>query len=85
MVRISEGECQQQWGKLRDMIMSEPVTITSNGHDQMVVMTAEEYNRLKRRDRRVMGLADFTEEDLRLLREMDAPPEAAAFDHEMKD
>jgi hypothetical protein len=32
-----------------------------------------------------MGLADFTEEDLRLLRQMDAPPEAAGFDSEMKD
>jgi hypothetical protein len=45
----------------------------------------EEYSRLKRRDRRVMGLEDFTEEDLEAIRYAEPPPEAAAFDHEVTD
>jgi len=31
-----------------------------------------------------MTLADFTEEDIALLKTMKAPPEAAAFNHEWK-
>jgi len=85
MVRVSDGDCQRQWGKIQDLAIAEPVTITSNGQDRMVLMSAEEYNRLKRRDRRVMTLDDFTEEDLQNLRQMEPSAESAAFDHEMKE
>ena len=39
--------------------------------------------RPKRRDRRVMGLDDFTEQDLIALESMQAPEESKAFDHEL--
>lgn len=84
MERIAAGECQRQWGKVQDLAIAAPVTITSNGRDRMVLMSAEEYYRLKRRDREVLTLEDFSEEDLRALRRMQAPDEAAAFDHEVK-
>jgi hypothetical protein len=83
MVRISAGECQRQWGRVQDWAIAEPVTITCNGRDRMVLLSAEEYSRLKRRDRRVMTLDDFTEEDVQALRSMQAPGAAAAFDHEV--
>jgi len=67
------------------MAIAEPVTITSNGRDRMVLMSAEEYSRLKRRDRRVMTLADFTEEDIEAIRKVQPSPEAAAFNHEMRE
>lgn len=85
MVRVSAGDCQRQWGKVQDLAIAEPVTITSNGRDRMVLMSAEEYHRLKRRDRQVLLLDDFTGDDLRELRRMQAPTGAAAFNHEMKD
>jgi prevent-host-death family protein len=83
MVRISEGECQRQWSEIRAMAIAEPVTITSEGRDRMVLMSAEEYSRLKRRDRQVMTLEDFTDEDIAALEEVRAPSEAAAFNHEV--
>jgi hypothetical protein len=46
-------------------------------------MSTEEYERLKRRDRQVMTLADFTHEDIAALEQVRAPTEAAAFNHEM--
>jgi hypothetical protein len=38
-----------------------------------------------RRDRRVMGLEDFTEADLEALRKVQPSAEAAAFNHELTD
>ena len=45
MMGVSAGECQRLWGKVQDMAISEPVTITSNGRDRMVLMSTEEYYR----------------------------------------
>jgi PHD/YefM family antitoxin component YafN of YafNO toxin-antitoxin module len=83
MVRVSAGECQRHWGQVQDLAIAEPVTITSNGRDRMVLMSAEEYKRLKRRDRQVMTLADFTAEDIAALEKVRAPAEAASFNHEV--
>jgi len=51
--------------------------------DAVLVLAEEEYRRLKRRDRRVMTLDDFTVEDLEALRKAEPPAKAAAFDHEV--
>ena len=85
MMRVSAGECQRLWGKVQDMAISEPVTITSNGRDRMVLMSTEEYHRLKRRDRLVMTLADFTEDDIEAIKKVQPSTEAAAFNHEMNE
>ncbi len=85
MVRISSGELQRKLGYVQDRALVEPVTITNNGRDRLVMMSAEEYCRLKRRDRRVMTLDDFTDEDIAALEKVRAPAEAAAFNHEVTD
>ena len=61
----------------------EPVTITSNGRDRLVMMSVEEYRRLKRRDREVLRSEDFTKADLDTIRKAEPPAAAAAFDHEV--
>ncbi|HZZ63707.1 MAG TPA: type II toxin-antitoxin system Phd/YefM family antitoxin [Roseiarcus sp.] len=39
--------------------MTKPVVVTRNGRDRTVLISAEEYRRLKRRDRHVFGIGDF--------------------------
>jgi PHD/YefM family antitoxin component YafN of YafNO toxin-antitoxin module len=85
MVRISSGDLQRRIGQIQDMALVQPVTITNNGRDRLVMMAVEEYRRLKRRDREVLGVEDFTKADLEALRNAEPPPEAALFDHEMPD
>jgi PHD/YefM family antitoxin component YafN of YafNO toxin-antitoxin module len=85
MVRISSGDLQRRIGQIQDMALVQPVTITNNGRDRLVMMAVEEYRRLKRRDREVLGVEDFTKADLEALRNAEPPPEAALFDHEMTD
>jgi PHD/YefM family antitoxin component YafN of YafNO toxin-antitoxin module len=82
MVKVSSGELQRKIGYIQDLALVEPVTITNNGRDRLVMMSVEEYRRLKRRDREVLGLEDFSEDDLEAIRSAEPAAEAAAFDHE---
>jgi len=83
METVSSGEFQRKIGHYQDRALVEPVTITNNGRERLVMMSIEEYRRLKRRDRQVLALDDFTAEDLEAIRKAEPPAEAGAFDHEM--
>ena len=85
MIKVSSGELQRKIGHFQDMALVEPVTITNNGRDRLVMLSVEEYRRLKRRDRQVMGLEDFTEADVEALRKVKPSAAASAFDHEVTD
>jgi prevent-host-death family protein len=84
MVRVSSAEFQKHIGRYQDVALVQPVTITRNGRDRTVMISAEEYHRLKRRDRQVLGLEDFTDSDLASIRAAEPPAETALFDHELK-
>lgn len=83
-VKVSSAEFQKNIGRYQDVALVQPVTITRNGRERTVLMSAEEYHRLKRRDREVLGLDDFTEADLAAIRASEPPAEAARYDHELK-
>jgi prevent-host-death family protein len=83
MELVSSGEFQRRIGHYQDRALVEPVTITSNGRERLVMMSVEEYRRLKQCDRQVITLAEFTEEDIAALEKVRAPIEAAAFNHEV--
>ena len=83
MITITSAEFQRNFGRYQYEASREPVAITRNGRERIVVLSATEYHRLKRRDRQVMGLDDFTEADIEVIRNAEPPKEAAAFDHEV--
>jgi prevent-host-death family protein len=85
MVRVTSGELQRKMGYIQDLARMEPVMITNNGRDRLVLMSVEEYTRLKQRDRQVMTLGDFTEDDVAALEQVRAPAGAAAFNHEVSE
>ncbi len=82
MVRVSATEFQRNVGRYQDVALMQPVTVTKDGRDKTVMLSVEEYHRLKRRDRTVLGLADFTPDDLEALARSEPPAEAAQFDLE---
>ncbi|MBM3654768.1 MAG: type II toxin-antitoxin system Phd/YefM family antitoxin, partial [Alphaproteobacteria bacterium] len=47
-MKVSTAEFIKNYGTLADKALSEPVTITKNGRDRLVMISAEEYSRLKR-------------------------------------
>ena len=84
MVRITSTDFEKEIGRFQDVALTEPVVVTRNGRDRTVLISAQEYQRLKRRDREVLGLDDFTAEDLELIRAAEPTPESALYNHEVE-
>ena len=83
MIKVAAAEFQRNIGRYPDMALREPVAVTRNGRERTVLISVEEYQRLKRRDRRVMSPADFTDDDIAALEATRAPEAARAFDDEV--
>jgi prevent-host-death family protein len=81
----TSADFQRKIGHYQDKALVEPVMVTRNGRERVVLISADEFKRLTRRDREVMGLEDFTKADLEAIRNAEPPPEAAMFDHELTD
>lgn len=56
-VRVTASEFHRAFGALSDRALKEPISITKQGRDHLVLLSAAEYARLKR-NRRVVGLAE---------------------------
>ena len=84
-MRVTTADFIKHYGRLTDRALSEPLTITKNGHDRLVVLSAEEYQRLKRRDRRVVRAGALTDEEVALIAAAEVPAEHAQLDEEIKD
>ena len=84
-MRVTTADFIKHYGSLADRALSEPLTITKNGRDRLVVLSAEEYARLKRRDRRVVQAGDLTDEEVALIAAAEVPAEHAHLDAELKD
>jgi PHD/YefM family antitoxin component YafN of YafNO toxin-antitoxin module len=83
-VRVTTADFIKHYGRLADRALSEPLTITKNRHDRLVVLSAEEYERLKRRDRRVITAGELTEAEITLIAQAEVPAEHADLDEELK-
>ena len=56
------GELVRQFSHYSDLALAEPVVVTKNGRPRNVLISVEEYERLKLRDRQVFLAEDTPEE-----------------------
>ena len=77
-------QVSRSFGRFGRQALQAPLTITHHGQDSLVLMSHAEYQRLKRRDRQVLTLADFTDDDRTAVAAMRPSAEAAAFDDEVE-
>ena len=82
-MRVDATEFISGYGALADRAMTEPVTITMDGRDRLVLISAEEYARLQRRDRRIIRPETVSEADLALIAAAKVPAEYAHLDAEL--
>jgi len=82
MIKVSSAEFQRNIGRYQDLALTQPVAVTRNGRERTVMISTEEYNRLKRRDRQVLRLEDFTDEMIEAIEKAEPPGEASQYDHE---
>jgi prevent-host-death family protein len=63
-VTLSASEFQDRVGEALDRSLSQPVLITKHGRPRNVVLSYDEYERLRARDRRAVRAEDLTDEDI---------------------
>lgn len=83
MARVPASEFQREFGRLRGVAHREAVIVTSHGRDDVVLLSAEEYQRLRSLDRQALHVSNLTDEELAALETVEIPEEAARYNHEM--
>ncbi len=63
-VTVSAAEFQRHAGRYLNKALTRPVAVTHNGRERLVVLSAEESRRLRRRSREVLRAGDLTDADL---------------------
>jgi PHD/YefM family antitoxin component YafN of YafNO toxin-antitoxin module len=84
-MRVTFSEFVKDCAALTDKALIEPLTVTRSGRDDVVVLSVEEYERLKRRDRRVVLTGELSDEEIELIQNAEVPAEYAYLDEELKD
>jgi prevent-host-death family protein len=84
VLKVSAADFQRNIGRYQDLALRRPVAVTRNGRESCVLLSVEEYRRLKRRDREVLGIDDFSDADIAALEASRPPEEAKAFNHELE-
>jgi len=73
MIRVSSTEFGKEVGRYQDIALAQPVVVTRNGRDRVVMISTDEYMRLKRRDRQVFAVGELPDDIISAIRnsEMD--------------
>ncbi|HTU10352.1 MAG TPA: type II toxin-antitoxin system prevent-host-death family antitoxin [Allosphingosinicella sp.] len=83
-IRLSASEFQDRVGEALDRSLKQPVLITKHGRPRNVVLSYEEYERLRDRDRRAVRAEDLTDEDLAALEASEMAPGYEHLDAELQ-
>lgn len=87
--KVSAAEFQNNFGRYADAAKQAPVVVTKYGRDELVVLSAAEYERLRACFRRVLVLNETTSDEaaelIQALASAPRTPEAVALDPLMDD
>jgi prevent-host-death family protein len=84
MITVSSAEFQRNFGTYQDRALTEPVAITRNGRERLVIVAADEYRRLKRRAREVLPVEALSDADLDAIRRTEMSPRHDHLNVELK-
>jgi PHD/YefM family antitoxin component YafN of YafNO toxin-antitoxin module len=74
MLTISAAEFQRHFGRYQDEALKQPLSISRNGRERLVVLAVEEYQRLKRRDRVVRQVSEMSAAELEAIASTEMDP-----------
>ena len=84
MVTITAAELQKQFGRYREVAIREPVSITHHGRESLVILSADEYKRLKAlENRKAVHPWELPDELAEALKSAKPPDFSKEFDHEV--
>ena len=79
MQRVTSREFQWNFGRFQDEALKSPLSITRNGRERLVILSADEYERLRRRDRQALAVEDLSGAEIEAIRQA----EATMYEHEL--
>jgi prevent-host-death family protein len=82
-MKATAAEVGKNFGLFADKALAEPVTITKYGREHLVLISAEEYARLKRRDRQVYRVGEVPDDLLAAIEATEPSPESEAVEREL--
>ena len=83
-ITLSASEFQDRVGEALDRSLKQPVLITKHGQPRNVVLSYDEYERLRARDRRAVRAEDLTDEDIAALEASEVGPGYEHLDAELQ-
>ena len=83
-ITVSSGEFLKSYGRVSETALREPVSITSHGRERLVLISAEEYRRLKVNDRQPLYPWELDDAGIAALEAAQAPVDTKRFDAEVE-
>ena len=83
MPSVTSTEFQRNPGLYQDMAQREPVTVLTHGRERTVLLSAEEYRRLKRRDREALSVEALSDADMAAIQAAEVPAGHSGLDAEL--
>lgn len=84
IITVTSADFQRNIGLYQDEALKKPVAITKNGRPRTVLISAEEYARLKRLDQGVIASGGASERQVTALREARMPDRFDDLEVELK-
>lgn len=84
MTTVTSAELSKNFGRYRTAAHKNPITITSHGKEDLVLLDVDEYKRLKERDRNALFAWELDADEIEALKQGDIPESSKEFDHEIK-
>ena len=78
MRKVTSAEFQRNFGKIQDEAILHPLSITRNGRERTVLMSIDEYQKLKSRSRVVLRVTDLTSDEIKAISQAEMP---SGFEH----
>lgn len=84
MVSVTSVEFQRNIGQYQDVALTEPVTITKHGRERLVLLSAEEFQRLLKRSRQVLHVSELDDADIELIKNSHVSDDYAHLNDELE-
>jgi len=85
VTKVSSTDFSNRLGEYQDEALKRPLIITKNNRDRLVMLSIEEYRRLKQLDRKALFVEELTASDLEAISKAEVPVEHDHLNAEYED
>lgn len=82
MTKVTSGEFTREFGRYRALAHREPVVVTNHGRDDVVLIAADDYAKLRRYEQKAFHVTQLPQEVIDELGKVSIPEAAAKFNDE---